>query len=266
MEQTENTVDQIKDISEAIVNYGAPTVILAVFLVLFIVIIITILVLNQKQINSILKQYQEQSDAASKQNAKIIESLMEDKEDRSKKGENYLTNEEIVKNYIDIQIVFKQAAKLALTKVKADRIGIYVFHNGNSSAHGFPFFKMSCVGEWIVRGVGMTQKIKYHAEMPLYVFNGIVEKIYRDGYFENLTDFNREISTVNEFTDSTAAKHLYMLGIYDDFDNLAGFTVAEFKNQPTTHIDDINTVMDELNNSIRSIIVNAKLQERLEKD
>ena len=253
----EDVINGIGELSGTISDFGPTIVIIAVFIVIFIAMFVTMILMNKKQLSTIAESYKTQSEALISQNKTMMENILNEK-----KAEN----KELVNNYIESHIVFKNASKIALDKMHADRVGIYVFHNGNSSAHGFPFFKMSCVGEWLHRSYDLNCRIHDHVNMPLYAFSGIIEKLYNKGYFENLTDLNSEVAELNMFTGTMEHERIYMLALHDDYDNLAGFSMVKFKHLPSNlTIDEIRQIMLDLNQSIRGIIVDSKLQKKLNK-
>ena len=251
----EEVVNGVGEISKNINDYGPATVILAVFLFLFMVVIISFLIINQKQVSSIISQYKALSKTITDQQNKIIGNLLE-----NEKEEQHAAPKDMLKNYVDIHNVLRDASKKTLVNLKADRVAVYVFHNGNKSAHGFPFYKMSCVGEYVIQGIGIFPKLKSHIDIPLYSFGGIIESLYNNGVFENISDQNKELDSVSEFTDNTNAKYIYLLGIRDDNLNLAGFSVAEFKKYPEAL--NIEHLMKILNDSIRCVILNTNFQEK----
>lgn len=257
---TEAAVEGVGFMAKILSEYGPFIGILAVFLVLFGFIIVTIMRNNQKQITSMIKQQEQHSQSIMNQNDKLVENMME--KEKAEEDEFCAAHRDFIKTYIDVQTVFKSASKHSQNKIGADRMGIYVFHNGNRSIHGLPFFKMSCVGEWLKTNVGAKKNI--HSELPLYVYDDIILALYEDGYFENITNPSRESDMVSSFSVSSTFIYVFMLGIYDSNNNLAGFSIAEFKKKPEDiTIEEIKESMQQLNDDISDIIIDSQLQERL---
>lgn len=258
--------EQVDSMSNSIFEYGAFTVILAVFLVLFIIVVLYIFFTSQKQMKKLMDDNRAQADEASQQFKLLLNSILEDNEKPIIAGGH--TKKDIVKTYIDINLVFKDVCKKVQLNLNADRVGIYVFHNGNKSSHGLPFYKMSCIGEWVIRGQGINTRGKKHVDLPLHVFSAIIESLYNTGNYTNIGKVlgNDELA-FKEFITGSNILYLYMLSIYDDDDNLAGFSIAEFKDLPEASI--VNKIEDKLtdmNNKIRSIIIDSEIQKKLEED
>lgn len=248
----------VVSISKAISEYGPLIVIMAVFVVVFILMATLILRNNAKMMNQLMTD----KDAAETINQQMIEkfvtaalenhginngnnSAVEDllKDIKSsledqKKAENTQENsnsddyhKDIVGAYIDVNMAFKDASRKTLSILDCQRVGIYVFHNGNNSMHGLPFFKMSCIHEWTNRGCN-TLRGKSHTDMPLHLFNDFVEDLYNHGVYRS-QDVSKSIEkdhSLEEFIEFSHTKALYLLAIKDADGILVGFVIAEFEN------------------------------------
>ena len=172
---------------------------------------------------------------------------------------------DIVQMYMNINFIFKEACKSTLSKIRADRVGIYVFHNGNTTMHGLPFFKMSCIGESIIFSNGINSKGKSDTDIPLHMFSNIIEDLYRKGEYYSSRNSNEPI--LADFIANSKINFVFIKGIYNTKDNsLAGFTISEFNNIPVVEddIDAIRRAMSDLNDKIRDIIVNPQVKYNLE--
>lgn len=163
------------------------------------------------------------SNAVQTQNQKV--------EDHHSNNNNDDYHKDIVGAYIDVNMAFKDASRTCLNKIRADRLGIYVFHNGNTSMCGLPFFKFSCIHEWTNNGNG-TIRGKYHNDIPLQYFNDFIEDLWKHGEYKT-TDIKKAIEedpSLEEFVAYSQVKALYILGVYDANSKLAGFIISEFNN------------------------------------
>lgn len=163
---------------------------------------------------------------ATKQLADDIHGINE-KHNKNNNEDDY--HKDIVGAYIDVNIAFKDASRNCLNAINASRIGIYVFHNGNSSICGLPFFKFSCIHEWTSTG-SATIRGKYHNDIPLQYFNDFIEDLWKDGYYKtaNIEEAVKADPSLGEFVAYSNIKALYIVGVYDSNDKLAGFIIAEF--------------------------------------
>ena len=162
----------------------------------------------------------------------------EDRDNSDERDNSY--HRDLVGAFIDVNMAFKDASRRALDKLKCERVAIYVFHNGNNSVHGLPFFKMSCIHEWTTRGCG-TLRGKYHSDVPLHLFNDFIENIWKDGYYRT---GDVEISeghdpSLKEFVSFSNTRALYILGVKDENEKLAGFIIAEFEDIKNFETDPI---------------------------
>lgn len=157
-----------------------------------------------------------------------------------KENDDESYHHDLVGAFIDVNMAFKDASRKALDKLKCERIAIYVFHNGNNSVHGLPFFKMSCIHEWTTRGCG-TLRGKYHTDVPLHLFNDFIENIWKDGYYRtgDVEKSKAEDPSLTEFVSFSNTKALYILGVKDENEKLAGFIIAEFEDIKHFETDEI---------------------------
>lgn len=267
-----NTIDQVGNTASLINQYGPTVVILAVFLLIFISIMAFILRSNHMMNKRMLESQQSAATAQQKMMQDMFDTCMslikkesskddeeEDEEDESPKPKK----KKIVSAYIDSSLAFKDASRIAIGKIKCERIAIYLFHNGNHTPYGYPFAKMSCVHEWTTRGSN-TVRGTTHVNIPLYAFSTIVESLSKDGEFVVGNIYEHGLISADEqvfqFISGSTIRALFALGIKDKDGDLAAFTIAEFKDpqdfsaeETYKNVKDALTMMDE---SIYSIIVN----------
>lgn len=261
-----NVSTGVVNISEAISKYGIAIVIMAVFFVIFMILIVIMLYSNTRMINQIIasKSASDQQDqniiskfidnaldakgVSSKDEivntlsnelkesltpiTQKLESLSKATEENSDNKDDY--HKDIVGAYIDINMAFKDISRSTLSSLNCDRIAIYVFHNGNKSMHGLPFFKMSCIHEWTLHGSN-TLRGKSHIDLPLHLFNDFIENLYQVGYYytEDISKGMEDDPSIKEFITFSGTKSLYLISIKDNEDSLAGFVSAEFNHVET---------------------------------
>lgn len=254
----DDSSNAVVSISEAISEYGPLIVIMAVFVVVFILMATLILKNNAKMMNQLMTD-KETAEATNQQmiekfvtaalenhgvsnNNSSVESLLKDikasLEDQKKDEQEEVQpdgcddyHRDIVGAYIDVNMAFKDASRKTLSILDCQRVGIYVFHNGNNSLHGLPFFKMSCIHEWTNRGCN-TLRGKSHTDMPLHLFNDFVEDLYNHGVYksQDVSKSIKEDPSLEEFIEFSHTKALYLLAIKDADGILVGFVIAEFEN------------------------------------
>lgn len=292
-----NTINGITNLAQAIKAYGPLIVLMSIFFVIFILLVFMVIWTNKKMMNRMMKREDNSDKTDQAILNKFIENVLEaqstkDKDDiktiadeikeslkpietalnNINNGNNQLLDhhgigdgsddyhKDLVGAYIDVNMAFKDASREALNALKCDRIGLYVFHNGNSSLHGLPFFKMSCIHEWTTRG-GNTLRGKSHVDMPLHLFNDFIENLWKDGYYksENV-DKSIEIDpSMKEFIAFSDTKSLYMVSIKNNEGSLVGFVSAEFDKYDTfehdkDRNDQIKAILDKMITKVSPIV------------
>lgn len=266
-----NTIDQVGNTASLINQYGPTVVILAVFLLIFISIMAFILRSNHNMNKQMLESQQSAATAQQKMMQDMFDTCMslikkensKDDDEENEEEETKPKKKKIVSAYIDSSLAFKDASRIAIGKIKCERIAIYLFHNGNHTPYGYPFAKMSCVHEWTIRGSN-TVRGTTHVNIPLYAFSTIVESLSKDGEFVVGNIYEHGLISADEqvfqFISGSTIRALFALGIKDKDGDLAAFTIAEFKDpqdfsaeETYKNVKDALTMMDE---SIYSIIVN----------
>lgn len=285
-----NAAEGVVNISEAISKYGIAIVIMAVFFVIFMILIIIMLYSNTRMINTIMnsnaannKQDQEiiskfvdstlesQGIGAS---SNIVDTLTHALDDRirpieealkhgnngEEKKEDY--HKDLVGAYIDINMAFKNISRTTMNQLNCDRIAIYVFHNGNKSMYGLPFFKMSCIHEWTSLG-NNTLRGKSHMDMPLHLFNDFIENIHKYGIYkaENINAAKERDPSIEGFTSYSNTKAIYLIAIKNDDGIISGFVSIEFDHIDTFEQDDkrdmdIRCIADNMVSKIAPIVSN----------
>lgn len=276
-----NTIDQVGNAASLINQYGPTVVILAVFLLIFISIMAFILRSNHNMNKQMLESQQSAATAQQKMMQDMFDTCMslikkETSKDDDEDGDEEETKpkkKKIVSAYIDSSLAFKDASRIAIGKIKCERIAIYLFHNGNHTPYGYPFAKMSCVHEWTIRGSN-TVRGTTHVNIPLYAFSTIVESLSKDGEFVVGNIYEHGLISADEqvfqFISGSTIRALFALGIKDKDGDLAAFTIAEFKDpqdfsaeETYKNVKDALTMMDE---SIYSIIVNDDFRNSYDED
>lgn len=293
-----NVTDGVATIAQALSNYGIAIVIMAVFFVVFLILIIIMLYSNARMMSSIMKNNQNSNThdqellskfvdktfgTESKNVDEIVEVLSHKLEDSvnilqsslEKTAEDIKSEDETIKEkeeqknnyhrdligaYIDINTTFKNISRAVLNTLCCDRVAIYVFHNGNKSLYGLPFFKMSCIHEWTCLGTN-TLRGKSHMDLPLHMFNGFLEDLHRYKVFkiDDIDVIKEDNHSIAEFTAYSNVKSVYMLAIKNNENIISGFVSAEFSHTETFETDDkrdseVRAVLDNMVEKVSPLI------------
>lgn len=274
-------VSGVGDLAEILSNYGPFVGILSVFLIIFLAVILFSIWSNKKMVKRILEKDANMEDLSQDLLNKIVTSVLGTLNSGNAVAQNSvpmqpvqydepIDKRNLVGKYIDVNIAFKDASRIAVSSLKCERVAIYVFHNGSTSLHGLPFFKMSCVHEWTVKSSRAIRN-SMHSNLPLHAFSDMVEKLYRTGEcaISNVrgTTIDDHTARFVEYTDIMSA---FLLGIKDSDDNLAGFVIAEYRD--TTDFADetkynfVKQVLSTTIDNIRSIIIDESFQKTMNDD
>ena len=276
-----NTIDQVGNTASLINQYGPTVVILAVFLLIFISIMAFILRSNHNMNKQMLESQQSAATAQQKMMQDMFDTCMslikkensKDDDEEDEEEETKPKKKKIVSAYIDSSLAFKDASRIAIGKIKCERIAIYLFHNGNHTPYGYPFAKMSCVHEWTIRGSN-TVRGTTHVNIPLYAFSTIVESLSKDGEFVVGNIYEHGLISADEqvfqFISGSTIRALFALGIKDKDGDLAAFTIAEFKDPQDFSAEEtyknVKDALTMMNDSIYSIIVNDDFRNSYDED
>lgn len=226
-----NTSETVNTTAQMINQEGLGTVILALFIVVF----LAMQYMQWKQ----AKADREANEIANTnlintfiaQHEKILNTIINNKEMNS-----YQLHEEkdLMALFGNIHKRLIEDCREALEILNADRTAVYVFHNGSSSIHDLPFFKFSCIAEFIARGSGSTSKMKAHNSVPIDLLNQIIDTLTRDGNFVHFKiDNNDNLSMdekifLNKLLLQGTEKTCILYSIYDMENRCMGFIFAEF--------------------------------------
>jgi len=295
--------DGVTNVAKAISDFGPVVVIMAVFIVIFLVLVLLVLRNNSKMMNQLMKRqdnydktdqqilnkfletalasYTQKSEDELKHVADDIRKSLEplehqiesindrldaeeEKHEKEKEEEDDI-HKDLVGTFIDVNMAFKDASRTAFADLGCERVAIYVFHNGNNSIHGLPFFKMSCIHEWTTKGSN-TLRGKYHIDIPLHLFNDFIEDLWKDGYYaaDDIERAKEEDKSISEFTAFSNTRSIYILGIRDSDNKLAGFVVAEFAQVDTFKTNPergafVSNILNEMISKIGPIVTNHYL-------
>lgn len=281
-----NQVEQVAGIAN---KYGLTVTVLAVFLVLFMVFMGYQIITSDRNAKTMAENMKREAEQNREANQKMLEAIIafangtsispnpsapaapQEPKDTHQEASNKQGN--LMKGYIDSSIAFKDASRIAMEEIKCDRIAIYLFHNGNKSHYGYQFAKMSCIHEWTSRGI-QTSRRTHHTNLPIYVFDSIVESLISDNEFVvgNISEYGilTDITQVQEFIAGSHVKAMFALGIRDHDNNLAAFTIAEFKDPRDfaegSIYDSVKKALTTMNRNIISIIINDQFRSGFEEE
>lgn len=220
----------LKDVFGSIDEYGPFAVILGV--VLFIIIILI------QNMNNTVNKFTQQSIENDKQykqmmidqNKAILDQLSSTKKEIMDNQQPILNVEDLQTTFDKLNRSIKDYCRQCMDTIKAQRLGIYLFHNGTYSLNGIHFFKMSCICEKVVIGSGTRERAIEHSSIPINLFDDMIAGLIEDGSYlitrpEDQTKL--EASNMKIFFSSSKIKFIHTVAIYDNDNNIIGFVLAE---------------------------------------
>lgn len=154
----------------------------------------------------------------------------------------------------------KQAIKAyfydTATSINASRLAIYLFHNGQSSTHGFSFVKMSCICEKITIGSGVRERFMEHSNIPINLFDEMVDELSTNGKYIVVNNEKECSETVRRlFISSPKIQYAQLVSVLDNDNNILGFICAEMSNDYSRESAlKEKQKIDELINQIRPVL------------
>lgn len=214
------TVKGVYDIAETIDKFGIFVVIISVFILIFLCVMLFF-----------LKSYTNASGQMTKQQQIMFDYLMKkDEEDKKHQAEE----KNIVEVFYKLNTYIKTECEKFQKETDCDRIGVYVFHNGTSASHGMPFFKTSCICEYIKRGSGITPHIKDSTNIPITVYSDIIEKLYTEGGVVTVRNsVDGAFHSDSFFLDKDKAATAIFTVVFDTSNNTMGFILGEYHKELT---------------------------------
>ena len=227
----------------AIEEYGGFAVILAIFLIAF----IAMIKLNNKSIKNleqtIIKDTEEYRTNILNQNTKMLEEFFKNNgqlvKSDTKENRKKNSKEELFVMFIKLRDSLKDKCKDTMNKVGANRLAIYLFHNGMHSTHGINFFKMTCICECVVIGSGIQERTIEHSGIPINIFDDMIDKLIDEGQYviqndESILKTNKKI-----FKSQSSIKYSKLVAIFDSNNNIMGFVLADFPHAQSSKTDKI---------------------------
>lgn len=213
-------VTEIESISNLLYDFGPAVVILSIFLMLFIIVLFVLIKQQSVSNNQMIKEHQV-----------LIERLLNQNDSKENK-----LDKDVVNLYVKINNAIKLEVTTFVNLLEANRLAIYLFHNGTTALSGLPFLKFSCISEYTK--YTERSRIKSHYGFPVNLMSDFVkdlvnhtEIIYVDDTQPNTYS---DDALVSKLISAPADKYI-IKGIFDSNFNLIAFAVVEFDSTVLTN-------------------------------
>lgn len=142
---------------------------------------------------------------------------------------------QLVKLYVKLNTLLKTDLKKVCKEVNAERIAIYLFHNGTYSLSGFPFIKMSCICEILKPHSNTILKQPQQVNIPINAVDDFLSDLFHHSIFIS-TKSDKDLGIVDKLLLNQQEDTLnsYIAIAILDKSELEeppiGFLMAEFQN------------------------------------
>lgn len=251
-------VDDIGKLAGFIQQYGPLIVILAVFLLLFLTIFAYTINANKKAIESDREM-----------NKQLVTSILNDyfaKTAKVVEGNKNYDEKNIVNIFVKLNKALKNVCESTCRKTNSDRTAIYVFHNGSQASHGLPFFKLTCISEWVSKNSNSNIKMAEHTALPLNLFDNIIQGLYENSEYRIILDKSKDPGDML-FLKNTKIKDCFFIPIYDDDNNMMGFIFNGYNTvRDNIDIEKEKESLAELASTAKPVIEFSKCQDYKSED
>ena len=202
---TNKATSEVFSIAEAIDKFGPYIVILAVVLLIFLCVIYS----NNRMYNKFQSQLMKNNDDYKDSMTDLITKMVNQLLDANDKKQNELkTNDQDLMNiFIKLRESMQDYCKNAMDIIHADRLAIYLFHNGTHSTHGVKFFKLSCICENVKIGSGVREHSIEHSNVPLNLFDSMVDELLKNGEYIIINNEELKYTDIKLLLDKIAKKY-----------------------------------------------------------
>ena len=243
------TVTGADTIASLMTSYGPVMTIISVFLMLFVCILFFLIRNQQKSNENIMNEHK-----------LLIENLLRSKESEEQTKmyhsgfampmnpqAEHLHIQETIKTVSKISRTLKEKLEKYIGDNNIARGGIYLFHNGHYSLSGFPFFKFSCICEYVNKFT--YARMKSHNQFPVNLMSDFMTFLLEDGlyYFDDNHKNYVELDPIIEKMLTDKGHPFIIKGIRNTDDDLIGFLICEYES-----IDNID--YEEANEGIITLI------------
>ena len=146
-----------------------------------------------------------------------------------------ISDEVTKQNPIDLDIIEKMDYYKEL--LKADRILLFEFHNGQHYSNYRSALKMSASYE--VYRAGLESSRERCSNLPIAIMPRFIAAITREGFTwcKDIEEIRYDMGNSYEFKKSIGIKAFYDVAIKDECDNVVGFVAVQWQHEMPTDID-----------------------------
>lgn len=216
-----NNSEDILTLAQAIDEYGPYVVLLAVIIALFVYVVYNNHIMYKRFQDQSIKNNEEYRSSMVDLTNKMADQILDAYEKKEDK------EQDLMDVFAKLRESMHDYCKDAMDDLDADRLAIYLFHNGTHSTHGIKFFKVSCICENVKIGNGIREHSIEHSNIPLNLFDTMTDKLLKDGEYVIINDESLQLANHRIFISSEKIKYAIAEAIFDKNNVILGFVLIE---------------------------------------
>jgi len=273
---TEDIVQSVGSMSDILNSYGVVIGMLSVFLIIFILLVIVLIVNNRALMKRLMNETNNKNTKSTQESAKeiadvcfgkiqdLMSNISKETEEAAKKEEE--KHKGLVGISIAANAVFKEASKTVIEETKCDRLGLYVFHNGNVSLYGYPFAKTSCIFELTDEGRISTSRGKTHKDIPLYAISELIDFMMQsEDFYMDIGKSSEEFEEqLLELVAGLKTKSIFFKTVKDKWNRMIAFIMLEYDSNRSDMLSSISESATTMVKTIFPIVINEAFNDIIE--
>lgn len=184
--------------------------------------------------------------ARQSEESKVIANMIDDM------NQQPYTLNKLTETYTKTNTLIKHKLKEVSDELSAERICVYMFHNGEHSLNGIPFLKTTCICEYIDRHKGATSLLMTHKGVPINMASDLFKQINSHQFTVLYPDDTNLVDRVmaNFFCKENENRTTIVVTIYDSSNQLdekpIGFLSADFEFEHRLTVEELQKYFNSL--------------------
>lgn len=228
-----SSVDDVVKLSEIMEKTGIAIVVIAVFLVIILISVTAFICVAVRHNNNRESQYESLLRETMEQNNKFVEMMI---------NNNPSSQSGLFRISVECGTLIREHLKHLCHVTKADRVALYVFHNGQRMLNGGHLLKMSCLSEY-----SLSEKLCFsnkHKDTPISQISIVCNALLDKGCWSCEDTTTIEDPVLRQWINAFGYKSVFIKGVFNTHGEVIGFASTEFIETPV-YPDRINITKSE---------------------
>ena len=216
------SVGDVLKLSEMMERAGIAIVVIAVFLVIILISVIALIGVFIRKSKNEENQFSKLLTDTLEQNNKFIQSLIDNNNVNNQSG--------LFKISVECGALIEEHLKHLYHVTKADRVALYVFHNGQRMLNGGHLLKMSCLNEY-----SLSERLLYsyrHKDTPISQISVVCNALLEKGCWTCEDTSVIEDPSLKQWIKAFGYKSVFIKGVFNTHGEVIGFASAEYIEAP----------------------------------